>query len=100
MAPLRWSPQSVEDLESICQYISRDSDAYACLFAQNVVALIEDIARFPFSGRMVPEYQNPQIREKLFQNYRIVYRAKKHRIEIVGIVHGAQNFTAALRSRI
>ena len=52
------------------------------------MAIIKNISQFPFSGRIVPEYNNPNLREKIYQNYRIVYRIKNDAIEIIVIVHG------------
>jgi plasmid stabilization system protein ParE len=62
---IRWSPSSVADLEDICRFISRDSDYYARMFVQKMLSVIETIPSFPESGRMVPEYQHPDIREKV-----------------------------------
>ena len=90
MAKLIWSPKAAADLEEICQYISKDSEHYAKLFASRLVALIETIAQFPMTGRIVPEYQQDNLRERIFQNYRIVYRVKPEVVEIVAIVHGAR----------
>jgi len=90
MAKLIWSPKAVADLEEICQYISRDSEHYARLFAQRIIAVVEMIADFPMAGRVVPEYHRDDLRERIFQNYRIVYRIKSELIEIVAIVHGAR----------
>lgn len=90
MAKLIWSPKAASDLEEICRFIERDSPHYARLFAQRVIALVESIPEFPKSGRIVPEYQQDDIREKIFQNYRIVYRIKPDAIEIVAITHGAK----------
>jgi len=50
-----WSPRAVSNLEEICDYISRDSEYYAALFAKKVVKLIKEIPGFPKSGRIVPE---------------------------------------------
>ena len=90
MAKLSWSPKATVDLEESCEYISRDSEHYAKLFAQKIVALVETIAEFPMAGRIVPEYQRDNLRERIFQNYRIVYRVKPEVVEIVAIVHGAR----------
>jgi len=38
----------------------------------------------------VPEYGNENLREKIYENYRIVYRTKEEVIEIVAICHGAK----------
>lgn len=90
MAKLTWSPRAASDLEETCQYISRDSEHYAKLFASRVVALVEAIAERPMVGRIVPEYQQDNLRERIFQNYRIVYRVRPEAVEIVAIVHGAR----------
>ena len=65
MAKLIWSPTALADLEEICSYISKDSEYYARTFAQKVVALAEMIAQFPMAGRMVPEYQQKELRERI-----------------------------------
>ena len=90
MAKLIWSPKATVGLEEIYEYISKDSEHYAKLFAQRIVALAETIAEFPMAGRIVPEYQRDDLRERIFQNYRIVYRVKPEMVEIVAIVHGAR----------
>ena len=54
MAKLIWSPLAASNLEEICTYIEKDSEHYARLFAQHIIALIEDIPNFPNAGRIVP----------------------------------------------
>jgi len=90
MAKLIWSPQALSDLEGICDYIARDSDRYAKLFAERVLALVEGIPQHPLLGAIVPEYQREELRERLFQNYRIVYRVRTDSVEIVTISHAAR----------
>ena len=50
----------------------------------------EQIASFPLSGRMVPEYEAPDVREVIERPYRIIYRIKPDQIDILAVVHGAQ----------
>jgi len=38
----------------------------------------------------VPEYRDKNLREKIYKNYRIVYRIKGELIEIIAICHGAK----------
>ena len=71
MVRIIWSPYAVDDLEAIYDYITKDSEHYARLFAQGVINAIERLEIFPESGRMVPEYNQKSIREIIFQNYRI-----------------------------
>ncbi|MBP6963791.1 MAG: type II toxin-antitoxin system RelE/ParE family toxin [Armatimonadetes bacterium] len=90
MARLIWSPEAVKDLEGICEYIARDSMHYARVFAMRVISLAEQIADQPMAGRVVPEYQSEHLRERILQNYRIVYRVKTDTVEIAAVVHGAR----------
>ena len=90
MAKLIWSPRALADLDAACEYIARDSAQYAYLFAERVVAVIETIPQQPWLGAVVPEYRQEELRERLFQNYRIVYRVHDDRVEIVAIVHAAR----------
>jgi len=85
-----WSPKAADNLEEICNFIGEDSEYYARIFAQRIIVEIEKITNFPKAGRIVPEYHRDDLREKIYQNYRIVYRIKPGAIEIVTIVHGAR----------
>ena len=93
---VRWSTRAASDLERICDHMGLDSEIYATLFAKHVVALVEGLEEFPRSGRIVPEYGIETLREKVFQNYRIVYRIRREAVEVVAIVHGARQLPDAL----
>lgn len=90
MAEVRWTVQAADDLEGITDYIAADSPTYASLFAMDVLAAVERLAAFPSSGRIVPELNDPAIREILFGNYRIVYRTKGDLVELLTVYHGAR----------
>ena len=93
---VRWAPRAAADLERICDHIGQDSETYAALLAKRVVALVESLADFPRSGRVVPEYRIETLREKILQGYRIVYRLRADAVEVVAIVHGARQLPDAL----
>lgn len=84
---IRWSPRAVTNFEDICSYIEKDSAYYAALFAKRVSAIIKAIPDFPEAGRIVPEYEDKKLREKIYENYRIVYRVTEEAIEIITICH-------------
>ncbi|MBI5204937.1 MAG: type II toxin-antitoxin system RelE/ParE family toxin [Nitrospirae bacterium] len=87
---IKWSPRAASHFEGICDYIAKDSKRYAALFAKKVLLIVKSIPQFPKSGRVVPEYNDENLREKLYENYRIVYRIKEEVIEIVAICHGSR----------
>ncbi len=92
MAKLIWSPQSLDDIDGICRYIARDSERYAKLFGERILAMAESIAERPLVGAMVPEYQRQDLRERLLQNYRIVYRVndQSNAVEVARFWHAAR----------
>lgn len=90
MAEVRWAPQAAEDLESIARFISHDSPHYAQLFVIDVFGAVERLGAFPQSGRIVPERNDPALREIILGNYRIVYRTKADLVEILTVYHGAR----------
>jgi plasmid stabilization system protein ParE len=60
------------------------------LFVLDVFAVVERLESFPQSGRVVPEKKDPQVREILLGNYRIIYRLREHMAELLTIHHGAR----------
>jgi toxin ParE1/3/4 len=90
MARLIWSPRAVRDLDDVCDYIARTSDRYARAFAEQVTTLVESIPQQPCLGAVVPEYDRDDLRERLVQNYRVIYRLRGEDVEIVSICHGAR----------
>lgn len=52
----------------------------------------QQIAQFPFSGRVVPEFESEQIREVIEASYRIIYYVKPDQIDILAVIHGAREF--------
>lgn len=90
MAEVRWTPQAADDLEAITEFIALDSQEYARLFAIDVLAAVERVGTFTRIGRIVPETNNPAIREVILGDYRIVYRIRDNLIEVLTIWHAAR----------
>ena len=90
MVEVRWTLQAVEDLDSITEFIAKDSTQYARLFVSDIFQAVERIADFPKSGRVVPEIHDPGIREVILGSYRLVYRLKDDQIELLTLFHGAR----------
>ncbi len=97
MTTLRWSPQAIRDVESIRAYIAQDSPSYAELIARRLVAAAERLQTFPQSGRLVPERQDPAIREVIVGAYRIVYRLRADVVEIATVFRGSREFPESIQ---
>jgi toxin ParE1/3/4 len=94
MVEIRWTFQSVEDLESITNYISKDSSYFAKLIISNIIDVVDQLVFYPELGRVVPEINKPEIREIIFGNYRIIYRYQNSLVEIVTIYHSSRMFNS------
>lgn len=92
MTKIVWAPQAIQDVEAIRAHIARDSNLYADLVVERVVAAVERLADHPRSGRVVPELGDESIREVIHGNYRIVYRLRDEVVEVATVFHGARLF--------
>jgi toxin ParE1/3/4 len=85
---LVWSEAARADLDEIEAYVAARSP----LNARNVVARMWGAARkqcdFPYSARMIPEFQDPTRRETFVHQWRLMYRVEGDRIRIMRVVHG------------
>jgi plasmid stabilization system protein ParE len=87
-----WSERALTDLAAVHDYISKDSVAYADRFLARLVRAADALADFPELGRRVPEEpRQSDLREILFQSYRIVYRIEADRILVATVLHGSRN---------
>lgn len=87
---LVWSPEAIEDIESIASHIERDSLWYAKAVASRIVETAETIPEFPDIGRVVPELADSSIRERFVYSYRIIYRVEAERILVAAVIHGSR----------
>ena len=85
-----WSLLATADLESIVEHIFRDSEFYAAAVARELVAAARSLATFSERGRMVPEYDDRNVREIIVRRYRLVYRVEPDCVEVLRIIHGAR----------
>ena len=89
---VKWSPEAIEDIESIAQYIARDSKFYAQATVSKIVDFSRSVSKFPQMGRIVPEFNDNKIRERLVYSYRLVYKIGRAHILIIAVIHGKQLF--------
>lgn len=92
MGKVIWAPSALDDINSIAEYIARDSVDQAALFVARLLEVTDRLQEFPFSGRVIPEIGNQSCREIIYRSYRIMYRLEGNEVWITGIVHGARNW--------
>ena len=79
-------------MEEMVRFIAVDNPRAAARFGALLLAEAEAIGLKPETGRMVPEFKTPEIRERIFRAIRIVYRvdAAQQRVVIARFWHGAR----------
>ncbi len=92
MVEIIWSDNSVNNLESIAEYISLDSSSRAEKFVKKIYDFSLRLIEYPYSGRIIPEYNDETKREFIVGNYRIMYKIETNQILILAVIHGAQDF--------
>ena len=91
MAEINWTPFALEDLQSIYNYISKDSISYADRLVDKLVNSVDILEGHPEIGRIVPEFENEAIRELIEGNYRIIYKILSiTEVAIIRVHHSAQ----------
>jgi toxin ParE1/3/4 len=50
---------------------------------------VDRLRRFPGSGTRVHEWDRPDLREILVNNYRVIYRLNEESVEILTVIHAA-----------
>lgn len=87
---VHWTDRAKQRLKLIQQHIAKDAPLVAPNVIERLIRRSIQIGEFPHSGREVPEYRHPDVRESLERPYRILYHIKGDRIDIITVMHYRQ----------
>ena len=89
---IEWSHRAKVDIRDLKAYIGKDSPYYAKRFTERIIASVEKLTDLPRIGRPVPEAEGyDDVRELIYQGYRIIYLVRPNTISIVSIIHGSRD---------
>ncbi len=91
-----WTDEARAHLDGIYQYIKRDAPFYATQTVGKLTRRVDQLIDHPRSGRIVPKYDDENLRELIDHPYRLIYRIKPDRIDIIAVFHGAQQLPDSL----
>jgi toxin ParE1/3/4 len=88
---IRWSPTAVSDLESIRDYIARDSPLAASKVANRIKESVNRLINFPLSGRAG---RVPGTCELVIPgtSYIAAYIIQDDEVQIASVLHGRQRW--------
>ena len=87
---IRFTPSAESQLESAVKYIKRDRPSAAVSFSKSARKRLKRLAKFPKSGRLVPEYPSSSVREVVVSPYRFFYQQRGRDIWVLAVWHEAQ----------
>lgn len=64
-------------------------------YAEKILLHIEDLEKYPLKGRIVPEFNIYNLRELLYQEFRIIYKISGENIFIQTIRHTRESIPRA-----
>ncbi len=85
-----WTAPAVSDLDAIRGYIARDSKVYSDTMVVEIFEAVDRLMKFPRSGRIVPEESDPNTREVIVGNYRVIYEISGATVRILTVLHSAR----------
>jgi plasmid stabilization system protein ParE len=84
---VRWSQRARADLRAIHDHIARESPQNAKAVVQEIHARAATLFATPRIGRMVPELNDPALREMPVHSWRVIYQVRDSTLYIVTLIH-------------
>ena len=93
------SPEALDDLQSIWDFIASDSVPFADKMLDEFFDAFEKLARWPGQGHTRSDLTNRKVRFWPVGSYLVVYRENPEALQIVAVLHGARDVLRVMRNR-
>jgi toxin ParE1/3/4 len=88
-----WTEQARRMLDHAVSYTAQDSYPAAQRLLIPALEAASSLDVFGERGRIVPELNQPNVRQLLVQRYRLLYEVTLAEVKILAFVHGARDLT-------
>src|SRR5712692_5061948 len=89
-----WTEQASGMLDDVVSYIAQDSRPAAERLLIQALEAASSLDVFSERGRVVPELDQPNVRQLLVHRYRLIYEVTPDEVQILAFVHGARRITS------
>jgi len=96
VARLIWTESALDDLDDAAEYIAWDNPAAARSLVERVFRRVDQLARFPKSGKRPAELFRTPYREVVVPPCRIFYRSDGHAVFILYVMRAERMLTRFL----
>lgn len=93
------SPEALQDLQGVWDFIATDSANAADKFLDELFDAFEKLAEWPRQGHVRTDLTERDVLFWPVGSYLVVYRADRKPLEIVAILHGARDIPTVMRER-
>ena len=97
---VNWTLQAQKDVHRIFDYIKTDSRRYARSVTDKIYETGDSLDKFFRRGRILPELNDPSVREIFAFSYRIIYENYQHQIYVLAVIHMSRMITEKMLKRI
>lgn len=89
-----WAPRAQVALDEAVASVAEESAAGALRVLDQALAAADSLEILSERGRVVPERNDPTLREIFVFRYRLLYEVHPDLVRIVGFLHGARDFAS------
>lgn len=94
-----WTTAALECVDEVLGFISEDSASAAAKILDAIDATAASLATLSERGRVVPELNDPSIREVYVYRYRLMYQVSSSEVRMLAVLHGAMDFAGRLKTQ-
>jgi toxin ParE1/3/4 len=94
-----WAGRARSDLRISAEYIRRVSPHAARAFVSAVLQAARSLSESPERGRVVPDIDDPEVRELFVGRYRLLYEVHPEAVWVMRVLHSSRDLLLALGRR-
>jgi len=94
-----WAGRARSDLRISAEYIRAASPAAARAFVSAVLQAARSLSESPERGRVVPDLDDPEVRELFVGRYRLLYEVRPGVVWVLRVLHSSRDLLLALGRR-
>ena len=88
-----WALRARQALDEAIGYVAADAPETAAALLGRLLDAATSLAELSERGRVVPEMQDPGLRELIVRPYRLFYEVTGDQVQIVGLLHERRDFS-------
>ena len=93
-----WTEGARRELDAAVTFVADESLEGAIRLLQDILNSADSLHSMPDRGRVVPERDDPTVRELLVGTYRLLYHVAVSDVVILGVLHQRRDFDRSGRS--